>query len=216
MPKILLTGALRREYDSGQLLEIDMKDNPFEQLKLWLAEAIAHPVRLPDAMTLATVTPEGVPDARIVLLKDLDQSGLTFFTNYESPTGQHLKNNPHAACLFWWPEQERQIRILGKVAVVTEKISDTYFQSRPRGSKLAAHASPQSEVIKSRDWLEQQLAHVSKSFENQEVTRPPHWGGYRIIPHTFEFWQGRTNRLHDRLKYRLEKNKVWILERLAP
>jgi pyridoxamine 5'-phosphate oxidase len=216
MPKILFTNTLRCEYDSSQLFKTDMNNNPFEQLKIWLDDAIAHPVRLPDAMTLATVTPKGTPDARIVLLKELDQSGLTFFTNYKSPTGLHFKKKPNAACVFWWPEQERQIRILGKVEVVTQKISDVYFQRRPRESQLAAHASPQSKVILNRDWLEQQFTRVSKSFENQEITRPPHWGGYRIIPHTFEFWQGRTNRLHDRLRYRLEKNKTWILERLAP
>ncbi len=216
MPKILSTGALRREYNSGQLLEADMNSDPFEQFKIWLQEAIAYPVHSPDAVTIATVTPEGTPDARIVLLKDLDQSSLTFFTNYESPTGQQLKKNPHAACVFWWPEQERQIRIRGFVEPVTKQTSDDYFKSRPRGSQLAAHASSQSEVILSRDWLDQQLANVSKSFENKDVARPPHWGGYRIAPHTFEFWQGRANRLHDRLRYRLEEDKVWILERLAP
>ena len=167
-------------------------------------------------MTLATISPDGKPSARIVLLKDCDDRGFVFYTNYQSIKGQHLVKNPWAALVFLWVELERQVRIEGKVEKVPPSESDSYFRTRPRGSQLGAWVSDQSNVIANREVLERQLEALEQKYAGKEVPRPPHWGGFRVIPTEIEFWQGRPNRLHDRLRYRLTESGNWIRERLSP
>jgi pyridoxamine 5'-phosphate oxidase len=167
-------------------------------------------------MTLATATPEGIPAARIVLLKGLDEQGFMFYTNYESRKGQELTANPRAVLVFWWAELERQVRIEGTVEKVEEAEAIAYFQSRPVGSRLGAWASNQSQVIHDRQVLEQRLQELTQQYQDQEIPKPAHWGGYRVIPTAIEFWQGRPSRLHDRLRYRQESGSQWKIERLAP
>ena len=166
-------------------------------------------------MTLATATEGGEPDARIVLLKSFDDSGFVFYTNYQSRKGKELGDNPRACLLFYWSQLWRQVRIEGRVTKVSDEESDAYFQSRPLGSKLGAWASNQSDVIASRETLESRFAELQKRF-GDNVPRPPHWGGYRVKPAAIEFWQGQENRLHDRLRYRLQENGSWVIERLGP
>jgi pyridoxamine 5'-phosphate oxidase len=199
-----------------RLHESEILSNPFEQLKLWMDEAIAAAVPMPDAMTLATATPAGIPAARQVLLRGLDERGLVFFTNYQSRKGKELEANPRAALLFHWAALERQVRIEGAVEKVSSSESDTYFRSRPRGSRLSAWASPQSEVVVGRELLERRMEQLEKRYPGEEVPRPPYWGGFRVLPVSFEFWQGGPDRLHDRLRYRWDQQGKWILERLAP
>jgi len=199
-----------------RLLESEILPNPFEQFKLWMEEAIAAAVPMPDAMTLATATPAGEPAARQVLLRGLDERGLVFFTNYQSRKGKELEANPRAALLFHWPTLERQIRIEGAVEKVSSLESDRYFRTRPRGSRLSAWASPQSEVIVGHELLERRMEQLEKRYPGEEVPRPPYWGGFRVLPASFEFWQGGPDRLHDRLRYRLDQQGKWMLERLAP
>lgn len=206
---------LRQNYTRQQLLETSVDPNPIKQFQLWFEQARSVDILEPNAMTLATASKEGVPSARIVLLKGVDDRGFTFYTNYESRKGQELTANPQAVLVFWWEPLERQVRIEGSVEKVSAQEAEEYFHSRPRGSQLGAWASPQSQVISNREMLETRLEDVTRTYQDQEIPRPNHWGGYRLVPHTIEFWQGRPNRLHDRLCYRFEQHH-WIIERLAP
>ncbi|MDR9405118.1 MAG: pyridoxamine 5'-phosphate oxidase [Halothece sp. Uz-M2-17] len=208
---------LRRNYTRAGLKETDADPNPFMQFQTWFDQALSADLPEPNAMTLATITPEGKPSARIVLLKGFDETGFVFYTNYGSQKGQHLANNPWASLVFWWVELERQVRIDGYVEKVSDEESEAYFTSRPFGSRLGAWASPQSEVIASRAVLEEKLVQLETQYDEMEtVPKPPNWGGYRLMPTEIEFWQGRPNRLHDRLRYRQQEDKTWLRERLAP
>jgi pyridoxamine 5'-phosphate oxidase len=207
---------LRKDYALQSLSEAEVKPNPLQQFQIWFDQAIAAEVPEPNAMTLATATPEGIPAARIVLLKGLDEQGFMFYTNYESRKGQELTANPRAVLVFWWAELERQVRIEGTVEKVEEAEAIAYFQSRPVGSRLGAWASNQSQVIHDRQVLEQRLQELTQQYQDQEIPKPAHWGGYRVIPTAIEFWQGRPSRLHDRLRYRQEPSSQWKIERLAP
>lgn len=205
---------LRHNYTLQQLNEADVDPDPIQQFQRWFDQAIAAQLPEPNAMTLATATSNGTPSARIVLLKGLDERGFVFYTNYESRKGQALAENPQAALVFLWAVLERQVRIEGRVEKIAAAETDTYFQSRPLESRLGAWASDQSRVIPNREVLEQRFAELKATYAD-EIPRPPHWGGYRVMPHQIEFWQGRTSRLHDRLRYRLEQGN-WLIERLAP
>ena len=195
----------------------DLDRNPIKQFAKWHDEARALGVSEQDAisMTLATATKDGRPDARIVLLKSFDDTGFVFYTNYESRKGKELTENPRACLLFYWSKVWRQVRIEGSVEQVSDEESEDYFQTRPLGSKIGAWASNQSGVVESREVLEQRYAALSERY-GEDVPRPPHWGGYRIHPEVIEFWQGRDNRLHDRLRYRLQEDGTWVIERLGP
>ncbi|MCP6761757.1 MAG: pyridoxamine 5'-phosphate oxidase [Fischerella sp. CENA71] len=207
---------LRKDYTLQGLNETDVDPNPFIQFQKWFDEALTAQLLEPNAMTLATTTPDGKPSARIVLLKDFDERGFVFFTNYNSHKGQELAENPQAALVFWWGELERQVRICGHVEKVSENDSDRYFQSRPFNSRLGAWASNQSDIIESRMLLEQRFQELQAKYENQDVPRPPHWGGLRVIPTAIEFWQGRSSRLHDRILYARLDNDNWKIQRLSP
>ncbi|RME93073.1 MAG: pyridoxamine 5'-phosphate oxidase [Bacteroidetes bacterium] len=207
---------LRQDYTQGELLMSHMGENPFVQFAEWFEAAGRSNIREPNAMTLATASADGQPHARIVLLKSFDDKGFVFYTNYQSDKGKELADNPRAALLFFWDSMERQVRLEGTVSKVAAEVSTAYFQSRPRGSQLGAWASPQSSVIANREVLEKRLAQVEKTYAGQDILpRPPHWGGYILLPHQFEFWQGRANRLHDRIRYR-SVGGSWFRERLAP
>lgn len=207
---------LRLNYTQSGLHESDLAENPFEQFHQWLAQAIAAELPEPNAMTLATIAEDSKPIARMVLLKGLDERGFVFYTNYDSAKGKQLSSTSAAALVFWWAGLERQVRVEGTVEKVSEEESDTYFQSRPRSSQLGAWASPQSQVVESREALEQGLAVFEEKFANEKVPRPSHWGGFRVIPHAIEFWQGRPSRLHDRIRYELTETGDWVYQRLAP
>ncbi len=207
---------LRRNYTRTGLTETDADLNPFKQFQTWFDQALSAELPEPNAMTLATAIASGKPSARIVLLKGFDEEGFIFYTNYSSRKGQQLADNPWASLVFWWAELERQVRIDGRVEKVSPEESEKYFHSRPVGSQLGAWASPQSKVIASREELEKNMAELEKQYTNQTIPKPPHWGGYRLIPHELEFWQGRPNRLHDRLRYRQQTDGTWLRERLAP
>ncbi|NDJ22752.1 pyridoxamine 5'-phosphate oxidase [Nostoc sp. B(2019)] len=207
---------LRKDYTLEGLSKTEIDPNPFIQFKKWFDQALAAQLPEPNAMTIATATPEGTPSARMVLLKDFDERGFVFFTNYNSHKGQELAENPQAALVFWWAELERQVRISGYVEKVSETESDQYFHSRPANSRLGAWVSNQSEVIESREVLEQRLQEFQSKYENQEIPRPSHWGGLRVIPSEIEFWQGRSSRLHDRLLYTRLDDGSWKIERLSP
>jgi pyridoxamine 5'-phosphate oxidase len=207
---------MRKEYLRGGLLEADADRDAIRQFQTWFAQALAAELPEPNAMTLATATPDGQPAARIVLLKAFDDSGFTFYTNYESRKGRALAANPRAALLFFWAELQRQVRIEGEVERVSEDESDEYFRSRPLGSQLGAWASHQSEVISGRDVLEARARELAERFADGEVPRPPLWGGFRVRPQTIEFWQGRPDRLHDRLRYQRVQPAGWRIERLSP
>jgi pyridoxamine 5'-phosphate oxidase len=206
---------LRLNYTRQSLLESDIHPDPIQQFQTWFDHAIAANLLEPNAMTLATATLNGTPSARIVLLKGIDQRGFVFYTNYNSQKGQELVANPQAALVFLWGELERQVRIEGTVEKIADEETDAYFQSRPHSSQLGAWASAQSCVIPNREVLEQRLANLTQDYQDKAVPRPLHWGGFRVIPHAIEFWQGRPSRLHDRLRYRLEAGN-WIIERLSP
>jgi pyridoxamine 5'-phosphate oxidase len=207
---------LRKEYSSQTLLEKDVAAHPVQQFQKWWEQALAADILEPNAMTLATASADGLPSARIVLVKDFDERGFVFYTNYNSYKALQLEENPKASLLFHWKELERQVRIVGVVEKVADAESDEYFQSRPIGSRVGAWASPQSKVIKNREWLEDAVTKRMEEFREGAVPRPPHWGGYRVKPVIIEFWQGRYSRLHDRIQYSLEENGTWKIERLAP
>ncbi len=207
---------LRRNYTQQMLLEEAVDPNPVLQFQGWFQQAIAVQAIEPNAMTLATVTPEGKPAARIVLLKDIDERGLVFYTNFQSRKGLELKHTPIAALVFWWGELERQVRVEGNIVPVSDAEAEDYFQSRPRGSQLGAWVSNQSQVIPNREVLETRLHELEQEYGDRAIPRPAHWGGYRLVPVYFEFWQGRPNRLHDRLCYRQTSAKTWTIERLSP
>jgi pyridoxamine 5'-phosphate oxidase len=205
---------IRNDYKLKILSESDVKANPMEQFREWLDSAVNSKLYEPTAMTLSTCNAQGRPSSRIVLLKGLDE-GLVFFTNYESKKGLCLSENPVVAVLFFWPELERQVRIEGKVEKISTEESDSYFCSRPVASQIGAIVSPQSKIIASRSELDQLFENALKEYKTKEIKRPDNWGGYRIIPDYFEFWQGRTGRLHDRLFYQ-KVSEGWTLGRLAP
>lgn len=208
--------ALRRDYTMASLSETDVAADPFAQLERWMQQALNSELPEPTAMTLATATTDGRPSARVVLLKGFDARGLVFYTNYESRKGAELEQNPQAALLFFWPELERQVRIEGRVERVSADESIAYFQSRPKESQLGAWASPQSQVISGRDVVEQRYQELAAQFKHDEVLPlPPFWGGYRVVPRYFEFWQGRPSRMHDRICYTLGE-QGWAIARLAP
>lgn len=206
----------RMSYERGALVEDAVSPDPFEQLARWLADARAAQVIEPNAFCLATVDSEGRPDARFVLLRGLDERGLVFYTNCQSAKGVQLAAHPYATAVFWWGALERQVRIRGAVELVSPAEADAYFATRPRGHQLSAWVSPQSQIVPGREWLEARLAEVEREFEGKPVARPPYWRGYRIVPDIFEFWQGRPNRLHDRLRYTRQSDGRWVIERLAP
>jgi len=198
------------------LAEHDLDADPFVQFDRWFAAA-KEVVPAPEAMTVATTNLDGEVSARICLLKGIDHRGLVFFTNYSSRKASQIHDNPRAALVFFWPEQERQIRVEGVVVRVTEVESDEYFATRPRGSQLGAWASEQSRVIAGRGGLDARYEELEANYKDRQIPRPPHWGGYRVIPLLFEFWQGRSDRLHDRFTYRLRNDvKDWVVERISP
>ncbi|TVR04748.1 MAG: pyridoxamine 5'-phosphate oxidase [Deltaproteobacteria bacterium] len=205
---------MRRDYRERSLLESDAGDDPFALFGTWFAEAVEGGVVEPNAMTLATVSEDGWPAARTVLLKGWDVRGFVFYTNYESGKGRDLSAHPRAALVFWWAEHERQVRITGEVERIEHSESLRYFESRPRESRLGAWASRQSRVVASREELEARFAELDARYSD-EIPKPPYWGGYRVMPRAFEYWQGGSGRMHDRLRYRREGGQ-WIRERLAP
>jgi pyridoxamine 5'-phosphate oxidase len=207
---------LRQDYRSAYLLEQDILENPFKQFEKWFSEALKAEILEPNAMTLATSTVNGAPSARIVLLKEFTEKGFVFYTNYDSKKGQEITKNPQAALVFFWAELERQVRIEGAVERISEEESAEYFYSRPKGSQLGALTSPQSNTIADRKFLEDKLASLSAEYSIIDIPKPEYWGGYRVIPNRIEFWQGRSNRLHDRIVYIQAKDNSWKFERLAP
>jgi pyridoxamine 5'-phosphate oxidase len=206
---------IRGEYHLGGLTESEAGDDPIALFHAWFDVALKTGVPEPNAMALATAEPDGRPSVRMVLLKALDDRGFTFFTNFESRKGRELDANPHAALVFFWHPLERQVRIEGQVEKVTAAESDEYFAVRPLGSRLGAWASQQSEVIPNRGFLEDRHAELSHRYPDGRVPRPPNWGGYRVLPDSIEFWQGRPSRLHDRIRFRRAAGR-WLRERLAP
>lgn len=206
---------LRKEYSLKSLNESAVNSDPFKQFEFWLNESIEAHVPEPNAMTLATSTFEGKPSARMVLLKQVDDQGFAFFTNYESRKAKNLLQNPYAALVFYWTELERQVRIEGRVSKTLPQVSNRYFRARPEGSKIGAWASPQSSVIPGRKYLERLKSDFEEEFKSKTIVRPENWGGYILKPTLFEFWQGRPDRLHDRIQYSYI-NEKWIIERLAP
>ena len=206
---------VRLGYTKAGLTESEADPDPFRQFELWMDQAMLSELLEPNAMTLATADSSGQPNARTVLLKSFDREGFVFYTNYQSRKSREIAENELVSLLFYWGPLERQVRILGSVSRVSETESDEYFQSRPVGHQLGAWVSNQSAIIAGREVLEASLAEVAKRYEPGPVPRPPHWGGFRVKPHAMEFWQGRPNRLHDRLEY-LRSADSWTLRRLAP
>jgi pyridoxamine 5'-phosphate oxidase len=211
----MMLADLRKDYSLAGLMEKDLARDPFRQFEKWFAEAQGAKIAEPNAAVLTTATRDGRPSARTVLLKGLDGRGFVFYSNYESRKGRELDANPHAALAFPWIAMERQVLVEGTATKVAREESEAYFHSRPRGSQLGAWVSSQSSVISDRRLLDDSLKALEKKYAGQEVPLPPHWGGWRLTPEAVEFWQGRRSRLHDRLRYRRDKDG-WIVERLAP
>jgi pyridoxamine 5'-phosphate oxidase len=207
----------RKSYEKHKLLEEEIVLDPFQLFKIWLEEIEAsREVEEVNTMTVSTVGLDGFPKSRVVLLKEYDNEGFTFYTNYSSEKGKSIANNPKVCISFFWPDSERQVIIKGIAEKTSEEASLEYFNSRPRGSRLGAWASEQSSVISSRDFLEKRLEALEQEYEGKEIPKPPYWGGYKVIPSEFEFWQGRPNRLHDRIYFTKESNSNWKIDRLAP
>ena len=207
---------IRTDYSSAELGEQSILKDPFRQFKKWMEEAILSQVPEPTAMSFATVNLRGRPSVRILLLKGFDERGFCFYSNYNSRKAQEIERNAWSAMTFFWPELERQVRVEGFVTKISVEESDEYFLSRPRESRLGAWASPQSETIPNREYLDEKVGEATNRFESKEVTRPPYWGGYLLSPDRIEFWQGRLSRLHDRILYSLQADSSWKIERLAP
>ena len=217
MENSLSLADIRKNYSREALTDQSVLPDPVHQFEFWLNEALKADVEEATAMVLSTATPEGKPSARVVLLKGIENGNLVFFTNYNSRKGRQLEQNPQAAITFFWPALERQVRLEGKIARLSEAASDMYFHSRPKASQIGAWASPQSQEVKSRAELERAEQHYAEKFKaNVEIPRPENWGGYQFIPEYFEFWQGRPSRLHDRIIYEKEQNGSWDIKRLAP
>jgi pyridoxamine 5'-phosphate oxidase len=208
--------GLRKNYSQKKLLEKDVAADPITQFQQWWDETLTAGIDEANAMTLATASVDAVPSARTVLLKNFDEKGFVFFTNYNSYKGQQLAENPKACLVFFWKELERQVRITGLVMKLNAEESDSYFYSRPIDSQLAAVVSPQSQVIENREWLDEKYNNLEKELKTEDLKRPEHWGGYIVKPVIIEFWQGGPSRLHDRLQYSLQENGKWKMERLAP
>jgi pyridoxamine 5'-phosphate oxidase len=206
---------IRREYAREELDERSVDADPLRQLTHWLEEANAAQVLEPTAMTLATATPAGIPSARVVLLKAANEAGLVFFTDTRSRKGRELQDNPWAALCLWWAELERQVRVVGRVVRLEAEASDLYYRSRPEGSRISAWASHQSTIVPDRESLAAAWEAAARRHAGTEIPRPPYWGGYRVVPEEYEFWQGRPNRLHDRLRYHREQ-QLWVIQRLSP
>lgn len=206
---------MRSDFSKQSLSKKDVNENPFTQFKNWLSEANESKVLEPIATCISTVSKYGQPSSRIVYIRDIQKNGLVFFTNYESKKGSDLEVNPKASMNLFWPELERQIRIEGIIEKVPESVSDDYFNDRPKASQIGAWASHQSDKLQNRKQLEDRVEQLSKKYENQEVPRPKNWGGYILVPHYFEFWQGRKSRLHDRIAYSQDED-VWKITRLNP
>jgi pyridoxamine 5'-phosphate oxidase len=207
---------IRKDYKQKTFEEADTAANAITQFGLWWEEAVKSDIEEVNAMTLATASKEGLPDARTVLLKGYDEKGFVFFTNYNSSKGKQMAENHNACLVFFWKELERQVRISGSVEKISEADSDEYFASRPEGSRIGAWSSPQSDVIHAREVIEANAVKYSEQFKDGNVPRPPHWGGYIVRPQVIEFWQGRPSRLHDRIRYTLQPGNNWKRERLAP
>lgn len=207
--------GLRSEYESRGIDVADLDPDPIEQARKWVDDAIVAACLEPNAMTLSTVSPDGLPEARYVLLRGLDERGFWFFTNTQSAKGRALAANPYAALTFAWLQLHRQLRVTGTVEPLPAALSDAYFARRSRGSQIGAWASQQSSVLASREELDASIAQFERQFAGQDIPRPPYWGGYALQPDALEFWQGRPSRLHDRIRFRLEADR-WIPERLSP
>jgi pyridoxamine 5'-phosphate oxidase len=209
--------SMRVSYELGQLGDQDANPDPIEQFRRWFDEACETSVIEANAMVITTVSTDCKPSARTVLMKQFDERGIVYYTNYNSQKGREIAANPNVAALFYWPSVQRQVRLSGVASRLTDEESDAYFQMRPRGSQIGAHASPQSEAVPSQAWLMERFSEVEASFgEDLEIPRPAHWGGIRIVPETIEFWQGRQNRMHDRIRYVRNEGGEWKTERLAP
>ncbi|MES2427653.1 MAG: pyridoxamine 5'-phosphate oxidase [Bacteroidota bacterium] len=207
---------LRQDYSAATLSENSINVNPIKQFDIWFKEALAAEIHEPNAMTLATATTDGRPSARIVLLKDFDMNGFAFYTNYLSRKGKELTKNPNGALLFFWGELERQVRIEGTIEKLSKEDSEKYFHTRPKGSQLGALASPQSQEIPNREILESKINQLEAEYGDKDIPKPSFWGGYILKPRLIEFWQGRSNRLHDRILFKKTDNKNWKKVRLAP
>ena len=207
---------LRKEYALARLNREDLATDPLEQFQKWFKQTLGAQLQEPSAMTLATATRDGQPSARIVLLKSFDERGFSFYTNYESQKGRELIENPHAALVIYWTELERQVRITGEASKLSRLESESYFNSRPRDSRLAAWVSQQSQVVGSRKELEERIVELNNQYPNDTIPLPPNWGGFILSPSRIEFWQGRTSRLHDRFRYTKLTEGNWLIERLAP
>lgn len=210
-------GNYRKSYEKQELLESNVSINPMEQFENWFAEIDEHyEIDEPNAMTLSTLGLDGFPKSRVVLLKQFTKEGFIFYTNYNSDKGKAIHNNPNVCISFFWPSAERQVIIKGKAERIPETLSEAYFKSRPRGSQLGALVSDQSTTIENRSELEQELMVLKNKFEGQDIPKPEFWGGFIVKPTEFEFWQGRPNRLHDRIRYQLNDNLMWKMDRLSP
>jgi pyridoxamine 5'-phosphate oxidase len=207
--------SLRSDFTSGILTEKDVQKDPLKQFAKWMKQAVEANAQEPNAMTLATVSADGQPDARIVLLRGFSKEGFSFFTNYNSIKGQEMNANTNVCLNFFWPELQRQVRILGRVKKLSVQESDRYFATRPRESQIGAHVSHQSQPLKDREELESRMQLLSAQFAGKKVPRPKYWGGYIVVPVQLEFWQGRENRLHDRIQY-YKKRGAWVVRRLNP